>query len=69
MVATQQLEGFTRSQAARQLEVSGETISRAMREGKLSYVATPLGRVIPVDEFERFRLEFEERHRRDGRRG
>ena len=45
------------SEAARILGVSGETIRSWCNSGRLAYVRTPLGRLVPTREVERVRNE------------
>jgi excisionase family DNA binding protein len=41
------------SEAARRIGVSGLTLRLWLKSGKIGYIETPLGRLIPVSEVER----------------
>ena len=49
------------AQAARAIGVSGDCVRKWMRKGRLDFVATPIGRVVPLCEVERVKLERAER--------
>jgi hypothetical protein len=58
MIKNNRLDGYlTVSQAARALEITSEYIRQLTRQQKLACLLTPLGRLIPLVEIERFRSE------------
>jgi hypothetical protein len=58
MAKANRLEGFlTVSQAARALEITSERIRQLARREQLACLETPLGRLIPVSEIERWRAD------------
>lgn len=52
---------LSRSQAARELAISGERVSQMIRLGQLHAIDSPLGKLIPLSEVERVKTA------RDGR--
>jgi hypothetical protein len=58
MIKNNRLDGFlTVSQAARALEITSEYVRQLTRQQKLACLLTPLGRLIPIIEIERFQNE------------
>lgn len=57
MIATDLPQMLSRSEVARSLGVSGELVTRWLRDGRLPSTRTSLGRLVRVEDVEQLRRE------------
>jgi len=54
---TQTVEGYSAAEAARRLNLTPNMIRVLMTQGKLSYIQTPIGRLVVPEDLKRVRRE------------